>query len=215
MRQNLLARICVAGALIIAATRGYSADTQPIGRKLDNARIIERVQLVGVIAGGSGKTSGIAVIKDINTGRTYAIKTGDNLPGVAHIKLDRVQRELAVFSAEGKEFLVRLAVGGYAQQAEDEDDLTADLEKPDVPGLFETWYGDKVGEGVEIVRDKSDKPEVATSEEPKKQTAARMVSGVKDAPDADTPGELRKDRDGPVVKYLDSLTAPLHDDDRD
>jgi hypothetical protein len=42
-----------------------------------------------------------------------------------------------------------------------------------------------------------------------------MVSGVKDAPAADAPGDLRKDRDGPVVKYLDSLTAPRHDDERE
>jgi hypothetical protein len=176
---------------------------------------MERVQLVGVISGGSVKNSGIAVIKDIQTGRTYAIKTGDNLPGVQHIKLDRVQRELAVFTAEGKEFHVRLALGGYAQQADDEEDITADLEKPNGPGLFEVWYGDNAGEGSEIARDNAVRRDAKIEDESQKQILTPMVSGTKDVPVADTPGELRKDRDGPVVKYLDSLTAPRQDDGKE
>ena len=215
MRLNILARLYMSGALMIASTLGYAADTQPIGRKLDNAKIMERVQLVGVIAGGSGKISGIAVIKDIQTGRTYAIKTGDNLPGVQHIKLDRVQRELAVFMAEGKEFHVRLAMGGYTQEADDDEDITADLNKADGPGLFEIWSGDKAGEGDEIVKEGARNPERRAADEPKNLIATPMVSGIKDVPVAETSVDLRKDRDGPVVKYLDSLTAPRHDDEQE
>jgi len=140
----------------------YAADAQPIERKYDNAQIMDRVQLVGVIAGGASANDGIALIKDAQTGRTYVIKTGDNLPGVSHIKLHKVQRELAVFEAEGKEFQVHLslkaapatvpasdvtAANGTAltekTKQNDNDDQMDD--ESNGPGLFEKWYGNNLG----------------------------------------------------------------------
>ena len=121
MRHLIFANLFAVAAAVSVTTNIEAADYEQIGQKIDNAKIMDRVVLVGVIAGGSATKDGVAVIKDNITGRTYAIKTGDNLPGVNHIQLKSVRRELAVFNVEGKEYQVRLSIGGYAQEAEDDE----------------------------------------------------------------------------------------------
>ena len=161
-RSLFFSALCTATSITGAARHVYAADAQPIERKYDNAQIMDRVQLVGVIAGGASANAGIALIKDAQTGRTYVIKTGDNLPGVGHIKLHKVQRELAVFEAEGKEFHVRLSLNAAAStvpastvpaangpaltektKQDDNDDQMDD--ESNGPGLFEKWYGNNLG----------------------------------------------------------------------
>jgi type II secretory pathway component PulC len=181
-----------------------AAEREPIGRKIDNAQVMERVQLVGVIA-GSNATSGIAVIKDSQTGRTYAIKTGDVLPGVPNIKLQRVQRELAIFNGDGKEYPIRLALGGYAQDAEDDEDLNADLGKSNGPGLFEKWYGSKVGVGPDRVeRNSIHDGESASDQAP--QAKQDITEDQNKSGSIDEATKLREDRDGPLNDYLKQLT---------
>ena len=166
-RSLFFSALCAATTITGAARHVYAADAQPIERKYDNAQIMDRVQLVGVIAGGASANAGIVLIKDAQTGRTYVIKTGDNLPGVGHIKLHKVQRELAVFEAEGKEFQVHLslkaapatvpastvsvsdvtAANGPAltektKQNDDDDQMD---DESNGPGLFEKWYGNNLG----------------------------------------------------------------------
>jgi hypothetical protein len=201
--QKSLFWILFAGVL---ASTGvvFAAEKEPIGRKIDNAQVMERVQLVGVIAGSSAK-SGIAVIKDAQTGKTYAIKTGDILPGVPGIKLQSVQRELAVFNAEGKEFHVRLALGGYAQEAEDEEDLSADLGTSHGPGLFEKWYGSKIGIGPDLVDGPGD-TNVKLLRNDHANSEDKGLGAVSKSGSTDEATKLREDRDGPVNDYLNQLT---------
>ena len=208
-RKSMVATLA-AGLYSLAA---YGADKEPVGRKIDNAQVMDRVQLVGVIAGDAAK-NGIAVIRDAQTGKTYAIKTGDGLPGVGHIKLQSVKRELAVFMAEGKEFHVRLAVGGYSQQAEDEQDLAADLNKSTGPGLFEKWYGNQLGEGAGLVDSGQSDAESQNAASTRK-APAQMVLGTKPVETQDKAAEpseesarLREDRDGPLNEYLRGMTRP-------
>ena len=205
MRYFTKSAVAFFALMLSPASMILAADNQPVGRKIDNSQIMERVQLVGVIAGGSVKQPGIAVIKDAHSGKSYAIKTGDNLPGVSHITLKSVQRELAVFVADGKEFHVRLAVGGYAQDAEDEADLASDLDKTSGPGLFETWYGSKLGSGTDqesMVRGTKSVNETSP------EAAEPLKNNVPKNDMIDTEAaELRKDRNGPVHDYLNQLTS--------
>jgi hypothetical protein len=193
-------RSALISAVVMPAGVMLAAEKEPIGRKIDNAQVMERVQLVGVIAGSSAK-SGIAVIKDAQTGKTYAIKTGDILPGVPNIKLQSVQRELAVFNADGKEFHVRLALGGYAQEAEDDEDLSADLGKASGPGLFEKWYGSNLGVGPDLVDGLRDGDTKSGRSGPLNTGHQMPKSGS-----TDEAAKLREDRDGPVNDYLDQIT---------
>jgi len=129
----------------------FAADNQPIEKKYDDRQIMDRVQLVGVIADSSASQAGIAVIKDAHTGKTYAIKAGDNLPGVGHIFLNRVQRQAAVFHADGKEYLVRLGfqAADESSSSKNETDESKDSSPSNSPesgnseasgpGLFEKW----------------------------------------------------------------------------
>lgn len=223
--QNLLKWLMIV-ILAPVSTLTLGADNDPIGKKIDNAKIMERVALIGVIAGGSSK-SGVAVIRDTRTGRTYAIKTGDNLPGVGHIRLSGVKRELAVFDVDGKDFEVRLTVGGYAQNADDEEDLDADMvAEPEGPGLFEKWNGLSLGD-LDVVRD-GDINTRANRREERRSNSAGDNLGHRDGSDQSTNGnknhseivvdltdqnktdqanELRKDKDGPANDFLDQMTV--------
>lgn len=142
MRKILVASSWKVVFLSFLPASVWGADNGPVGRKIDNAQIMDRVALVGVIASGVGSADDVAVIKDNMTGKTYAIKTGDNLPGVGHIKLKSVRREMAVFNADGKEFHVRLSIGGYTSEA---DESAADADDPDGSGLFANWHSGKMG----------------------------------------------------------------------
>jgi len=161
-RTLFLSALCTAATITGAVQDVYAADAQPIERKYDSAQIMDRVQLVGVIAGGASANAGIALIKDAHTGRTYVIKTGDNLPGVGHIKLHKVQRELAVFESEGKEFHVRLSLNATTTNVpaltektkqHDNDDQMDD--EVNGPGLFEKWYGNNLGASLSDLEDSS------------------------------------------------------------
>ena len=204
--KYLAAALCSVVASVVGMPCGVieAAEKEPIGHKIDNAQVIERVQLVGVIAGAKAK-SGIAVIKDALTGKTYAIKTGDILPGVPHIKLQSVQRELAVFNADGKEFKIRLAMSGFAQEADDDEDLSADLGKSNGPGLFEKWYGSKIGVGPDLVDGQNDSSLKLPPTKFEEVNSASSTANGKNALN-DEATKLREDNDGPVADYLNRIT---------
>jgi hypothetical protein len=138
-RSALVAAMCLASGLSLAA------DNQPIERVIDDSKVMNRVQLVGVIADGSGNNKGIAVIKDTETGRSYAIKTGDSLPGVSHIVLTNVQRDGLEFKSYDQKYVVRpyINTDSTAKAAELAAQNPANAEQPDDqqegPGLFEKW----------------------------------------------------------------------------
>jgi hypothetical protein len=128
-----------------ASATAIATENDPVAKRFDSSKIMDRVELVGVIADAT-PDSGVAVIKDTKTGRTYAIKTGDQLPGVGHIKLNSVKRELATFTAGDQIFSVRLSISGSTEQAsatpesrlEDDEDL-AEIDDNESPGLFSRW----------------------------------------------------------------------------
>ncbi len=139
--------------------RAFGADEAPIRKIYDDSYVMSRVQLVGVIAGGRSETSGIALIKDIHSGRSYAVKTGDTLPGVDHIVLTKVQREVAVFKANDQEYFVRVNIGSspgsvgpsgsnVASEASSEQDQTPDAKGP---GLFEKWAAGAIERGTDLI----------------------------------------------------------------
>lgn len=209
MRHSIFANLFAVASAVLVSNTLHAADMDPIGRKIDNDQVMDRVALVGVIAGASRGDDGVAVIKDKQTGRTYAIKTGDSLPGVSHIKLQSVQRELAVFNADGKSFNVRLAIGGYAQEAEDEQDLAADLSSNSVPegaGLFEKWYGNKLGAGADTVHAIDDNS-ATPSELTNTRKTEPVIIEIQNAPDTDESVELRRDKNGPVDEFLSTMTT--------
>jgi hypothetical protein len=138
---NLILR----AVLCIASGIAYAADTQPVERVIDDSKVMSRVQLVGVIADGSAKNAGIAVIKDTETGRSYAIRTGDSLPGVDHIVLTNVQRDGLEFKSAEQKFVVRPFINtdmsnasdAVAERKPEEAGQPADAQEG--PGLFEKW----------------------------------------------------------------------------
>lgn len=151
----------------------FGADDAPVAKNFDDSYIMSRVQLVGVIAGGSSDTSGIAVIKDIHSGRSYAVKTGDALPGVGHIVLTKVQREVAVFRANDQEYFVRVNIGSspsanmssatLATENEDESDKVSENKGP---GLFEKWAAGAIERGADLIsldKIKNNKPGLTSS----------------------------------------------------
>ena len=139
MRYSILTGLMFTSIFFVVSSESFGVDPKPIERKIDNSDIMARVQLIGVIAGGATKTSGIAVIKDSVTGRTYAIKTGDSLPGVAHIKLTSVRRGEVVFNSSGKQYLVRLVNSSVVSGANDHANTSGDSGKDIGTGLFDQW----------------------------------------------------------------------------
>ena len=135
----LVALVCFGSGVSLGA------DNQPIERGIDDNKVMSRVQLVGVIADGSGTNKGIAVIKDTETGRSYAIKTGDSLPGVRHIVLTNVQRDGLEFKSTDQKYVIRpfINTDPTAKASELAVQNPADADQPadqnDGPGLFEKW----------------------------------------------------------------------------
>lgn len=210
-RLKILKLMMIASLAPVYKT-ALGADVDPVGKKIDNAQVMNRVALVGVIAGGSA-ASGVAVIKDSQTGRTYAIKTGDNLPGVGHIKLRSVKRELAVFDVEGKEYQVRLSVGGYAQDAEDDEDLDADIaQEHEGPGLFEKWHSvglvteDRDGKEIGKRASENEAPSSDSTNMNRKRNHTTIAVDSDNLEKAAEAEKLRQDHDGPVTTFLDDLT---------
>ena len=144
MRYSILASLALVSTIILLPADGYSADPRPIDRTMENSDIMARVQLVGVIAGGATKNSGIAVIKDSNTGRTYAIKSGDSLPGVPQITLISVRRGEAVFNGANKEYLVRTTNISAVQDSKDNADISDETAKDVGTGLLSHWYESRI-----------------------------------------------------------------------
>jgi hypothetical protein len=223
-RQNFFQLVMIASLAPISSI-SIAAELDPVGKKIDNSQVMERVALIGVIAGGSA-ASGVAVIKDTQTGRTYAIKAGDNLPGVRHIKLRNIKRELAVFDVEGKEYQVRLSVGGHAQEADDEADVDLDVDiaqEDDGPGLFEKWNGTGVhasDDHVEhidasraqlshkTVRDKNNiNGEGSGLSNNNDIPHTDAVVGLDEKAKTDAAANLRKDKAEPVNAIFDDLTT--------
>jgi hypothetical protein len=150
----------------------FAADEAPITKTYDDSFIMSRVQLVGVIAGGSSENSGIAVIKDLQSGRSYAVKTGDSLPGVSHIVLTKVQREVAVFKANEQEYSVRINIGSSPGAMPPSGSLLAGEGSQEVeqlpenkgPGLFEKWAAGAIERGADLIsldKIKNKKPDTA------------------------------------------------------
>jgi hypothetical protein len=156
---------------------------------------MSRVQLVGVIAGGSSETSGIAVIKDSHSGRSYAVKTGDALPGVGHIVLTKVQREVAVFKANNQEYLVRVTIGSspgsakpassvVASESGSEEGLTPDGKGP---GLFEKWAAGAIERGADLISLDKIKNKKTSLSSPAQVTSAIESGEVRSMDDQDLP----------------------------
>jgi hypothetical protein len=124
----------------------FGAESSIISESADDSRIIQRVQLVGVIADTSAANAGIAVIKDTVTGRSYAIRTGESLPGVSHIVMTHVQREGVEFTANNKKYTVRPILNGtsgnegvnVAAKETQTKSENVETNEEDV-GLFEKW----------------------------------------------------------------------------
>lgn len=131
--------------LFLVSGMAYAADNQPVERVIDDGKVMSRVQLVGVIADGSAKNAGIAVIKDSETGRSYAIKTGDSLPGVNHIVLTNVQRDGLEFKSSDQKFVIRPFINTDssptvdAVAAKSSFETGQSSEPQEGPGLFEKW----------------------------------------------------------------------------
>lgn len=141
------ARYALVAAGCLASSLSLAADNQPIDRVIDDSKVMSRVQLVGVIADGSGNNKGIAVIKDVETGRSYAIRTGDSLPGVSHIVLTNVQRDGLEFKSTDQKYVVRPFINtdstAKASELAVQNPASADhpADQQDGPGLFEKWAG--------------------------------------------------------------------------
>lgn len=137
----------IAMSLAVTPATGWSEEenSPTVEAVSEDGKIMNRVQLVGVIADGSTPNAGIAVIKDSVTGRSYALRTGESLPGVAHIVLTDVKRDSLEFTAIDQKYVVRPFINldskdesqSLAQKtdsAEDREGESADQG----PGLFET-----------------------------------------------------------------------------
>ena len=170
----------------------FGADEAPVTKTYDDSYIMSRVQLVGVIAGGSSDTSGIAVIKDIHSGRSYAVKTGDTLPGVSHIVLAKVQREVAVFRANDQEYSVRVSIGSSpattnasATVASDNLGGTDNTSENKGPGLFEKWAAGAIERGADLISAEklTSKKPGTTSTKPVKSAAEGTASRISDDQD--------------------------------
>lgn len=171
----------------------FGADEAPITKIYDDSYIMSRVQLVGVIAGGRSETAGIAVIKDIHSGRSYAVKTGDVLPGVGHIVLTKVQREVAVFKANDREYFVRVSIGSapdslapptatVVSEGGSESEQTADGKGP---GLFEKWAAGAIERGADLISLDKIKNKKATLTSPVPLTGSIDATDVRVAADQD------------------------------
>jgi hypothetical protein len=181
MRHSILSGLVLIGAIAGLSTRIFAVDSKPIERKIENSDIMARVQLVGVIAGGATKTSGIAVIKDSVTGRTYAIKTGDSLPGVAHIKLTSVRRGEVVFNSADKEYLVRLINSAAVNTTNDRAATSEDSSADAGAGLFDHWNEYKSPTGSESTNQNYVSPTVLRSSK-KELARGPMILGSEDVP---------------------------------
>jgi hypothetical protein len=141
---------------------------------------------------------------------------------------------LAVFNVDGRDYSVRLSVGGYAQTADDDEDLDADLnEEHEGPGLFEKWHGsgvadidfgqDDAGSGLaaKIVDTRRDESEVKSKSSEKVNTSTdknpnhtEIVVETNDQGLAEEANALRTDKDGPVHEFLDELTTAKSQDSK-
>ena len=137
--------LIVSAVLFLSPSLCLAADNPPVTGIIDDGKVMSRVQLVGVIADGTAKNAGIAVIKDSETGRSYALRTGDSLPGVNHIILTNVKREGLEFSSSDQKYLVRPFINvDSSQEGEAIADKTSSNDEKteknlDGPGLFEKW----------------------------------------------------------------------------
>lgn len=155
-RLWLMATTLIVGGTFLVGGEAFAADNQPIERKMDDELIMGRVKLVGVIADSSSTTAGIAVIKDAQTGKSYAIKVGDSLPGVTHIVLSDVQRDVLTFSTPEKKYLVRPTINLESDAKETElasesESEASGAEQLDGPGLFEKWAAGVAERGPELI----------------------------------------------------------------
>lgn len=219
MRNLFLNCFLLAATIILLPTKSFGVDPRPIERKIENSDIMARVQLIGVIAGGATKTSGIAVIKDSVTGRTYAIKTGDSLPGVPHIKLTSVRRGEAVFNGANKEYLVRLTNSAVVQDTNESADVSGDTNKDVGPGLLNRWYEGRVAPEKESTKESTNQSTnqsyltpIPIPEDPNKQAPGPMVTGTNELPKNQRDGSGTSPQDSRATNYLnDPSTNRLAD----
>ncbi len=205
MRYLFLNYFLLASTIILLPTKSFGVDPRPIERKIENSDIMARVQLIGVIAGGATKTSGIAVIKDSVTGRTYAIKTGDSLPGVPHIKLTSVRRGEAVFNGANKEYLVRLTNSAVVEETNDSADISGDTNQDMGPGLLNRWYEGRVApekESTNQATNQSYLTPIPIPEDPSKRAPGPMVTGINESPKNQTVSSGMSPQDSRPTNYL-------------
>lgn len=202
MRHSILSGLMLIGAIGCLSTQIFAVDSKPIERKIENSDIMARVQLVGVIAGGATKTSGIAVIKNSVTGRTYAIKTGDSLPGVAHIKLTSVRRGEAVFNSPDKEYLVRLINFAVVNSTNDHAATSEDSSGDAGGGLFDHWNEYKNPASTESSNQPYVSPTALRSTD-KAPARGPMITGAEDVPVIQRVNQNNDDDDNQTNDYQD------------
>lgn len=153
--SNRLLKYLIAMSLAVTAATGLSEEenSPTVEAVSEDGKIMNRVQLVGVIADGSIPNAGIAVIKDSVTGRSYALRTGESLPGVAHIVLTDVKRDSLEFTAIDQKYVVRPFINtdskdesqSLAQKTEETEDRVGESADQG-PGLFEMMTNGQISD---------------------------------------------------------------------
>jgi len=91
------------------------------------APVTDRLHVVGVIAEAEAdKGQGIAVLKDRISGRSFAISTGENLPGEGNFKVKAVRRKTVLVSDGQAELVLSWAPPEPPAKTEEEDSLGAE-----------------------------------------------------------------------------------------
>lgn len=181
--SNRALKCLMAISLAVTASTGLSEEesSPSVEAASEDSKIMNRVQLVGVIADGSTPNAGIAVIKDSVTGRSYALRTGESLPGVAHIVLTDVKRDSLEFTAIHQKYVVRPFIN-----TDDKDEFQSLAQKTDSPeervgesadqgpGLFETMTTGQISDrepnsiSLEAIKELQKKYESLTKDSPER-----------------------------------------------
>jgi hypothetical protein len=91
------------------------------------ASVTDRLHVVGVIAEAEAdKGQGIAVLKDRSSGRSFAISTGESLPGEGNFKVKAVRRKTVLVSDGQSELVLSWAPPEPPAKNEEEDSLGAE-----------------------------------------------------------------------------------------
>ncbi len=132
----------------------YGVDDSPLKpTKLDPK---DRFSLIGIIAEGDKK--GIAVLRDLSTGKTLTLRVGESLPDLPDVLLASVSRRYAVLTGQGRKIVVTSQGTSPGQKSDLANELPTQTGEPvevgsGGPGLFEIWYQNRKNRVFEDVAD--------------------------------------------------------------